>query len=93
MKHALAILLLTVLVRGLFFPLANKAYKSMSRMKVFGPKMQEIRERHKEDPAKAQAEMMALYRTEKINPASGCLPILIQIPVFYALYKVLTVTV
>jgi YidC/Oxa1 family membrane protein insertase len=58
-----------------------------------GPKMQEIRERHKDDPAKAQQEMMALYRTEKINPASGCLPIIIQIPVFFSLYKVLFVTI
>jgi YidC/Oxa1 family membrane protein insertase len=65
----------------------------MSRMKVFGPKMQEIRERHKDDPAKAQTEMMALYRTEKINPASGCLPVVIQIPVFFALYKVLLVSI
>jgi YidC/Oxa1 family membrane protein insertase len=65
----------------------------MAKMKVLGPKMTEIRERYKDDPAKAQAEMMALYRTEKVNPASGCLPILIQIPVFFALYKVLFVTI
>jgi YidC/Oxa1 family membrane protein insertase len=62
-------------------------------MKVLRPKMTEIKERHKEDPTKAQAEIMALYRSEKINPASGCLPILIQIPVFFSLYKVLFVTI
>ena len=92
-NYGVAILLFTLALKAAFFPLANKAYKSMSRMKVFGPKMQEIRERHKDDPAKAQAEMMALYRTEKINPASGCLPIVIQIPVFFALYKVLLVSI
>ncbi|MEN0076309.1 MAG: membrane protein insertase YidC, partial [Paracraurococcus sp.] len=88
-----AILVFTLALKALFFPLANKSYKSMAKMKVLGPKMTEIRERYKEDPAKAQAEMMALYRTEKVNPASGCLPILIQIPVFFALYKVLFVTI
>jgi YidC/Oxa1 family membrane protein insertase len=92
-NFGVAILVFTLALKILFFPLANKAYKSMARMKVLGPKMQEIRERHKEDPSKAQAEMMALYRSEKINPASGCLPILIQIPVFFALYKVLFVTI
>jgi YidC/Oxa1 family membrane protein insertase len=92
-NFGVAILVFTLALKAAFFPLANKAYKSMSRMKILGPKMQEIRERHKEDPAKAQSEMMALYRTEKINPASGCLPILIQIPVFFALYKVLFVTI
>jgi YidC/Oxa1 family membrane protein insertase len=65
----------------------------MARMKVLAPKMTEVRERYKDDPAKAQAEMMALYRSEKVNPASGCLPILLQIPVFFALYKVLFVTI
>jgi YidC/Oxa1 family membrane protein insertase len=92
-NFGVAILVFTLLLKIAFFPLANKAYKSMSRMKILGPKMQEIRERYKDDPAKAQAEMMALYRTEKINPASGCLPILLQIPVFFALYKVLFVTI
>jgi YidC/Oxa1 family membrane protein insertase len=92
-NYGVAILIFTFALKLAFFPLANKAYKSMSRMKVFGPKMQEIRERHKDDPAKAQAEMMALYRTEKINPASGCLPIAIQIPVFFSLYKVLLVSI
>ncbi|GGG46864.1 membrane protein insertase YidC [Caldovatus sediminis] len=89
----LAILVFTLLIKIAFFPLANKAYHSMARMKILAPKMQEIRDRYKDDPAKAQAEMMALYRSEKVNPASGCLPILIQIPVFFALYKVLFVTI
>jgi YidC/Oxa1 family membrane protein insertase len=92
-NFGVAILVFTVALKLAFFPLANKAYKSMARMKTLGPKMQEIKERYKDDPAKAQAEMMALYRTEKINPASGCLPIVIQIPVFFALYKVLFVTI
>jgi YidC/Oxa1 family membrane protein insertase len=88
-----AILLFTLIIKILFFPLANKSYQSMSRMKLLAPKMQEIKDRYKDDPQKAQAEMMALYRAEKVNPASGCLPILIQIPVFFALYKVLFVTI
>ncbi|MBX9702449.1 MAG: membrane protein insertase YidC, partial [Acetobacteraceae bacterium] len=92
-NFGVAILIFTFALKLAFFPLANKAYKSMSRMKVLGPKMQEIKERYKDDPAKAQAEMMAMYRSEKINPASGCLPILLQIPVFFALYKVLLVTI
>ncbi|MCK8784685.1 membrane protein insertase YidC [Roseomonas sp. NAR14] len=92
-NFGIAILVFTLLVKLAFFPLANKAYKSMSRMKLLAPKMQEVRERYKDDPAKMQAEMMALYKTEKINPASGCLPILIQMPVFFALYKVLFVTI
>jgi YidC/Oxa1 family membrane protein insertase len=89
----IAIIIFTLVLKIAFFPLANKAYKSMSRMRLLAPKMTEIRERYKEDPQKMQAEMMALYKTEKINPASGCLPILIQIPVFFALYKVLFVTI
>ncbi|WP_270938692.1 membrane protein insertase YidC, partial [Falsiroseomonas oryzae] len=92
-NFGVAILLFTLGLKILFFPLANKAYKSMARMKVLAPKMTEIRDRYKDDPAKAQSEMMALYRSEKVNPASGCLPILIQIPVFFALYKVLFVTI
>ncbi|WBV41649.1 membrane protein insertase YidC [Pseudoroseomonas cervicalis] len=92
-NFGIAILVFTVALKLAFFPLANKAYKSMARMKVLTPKMQEIRERYKDDPAKAQSEMMALYRSEKVNPASGCLPIVIQIPVFFALYKVLFVTI
>jgi YidC/Oxa1 family membrane protein insertase len=75
-NFGVAILVFTLLLKAAFFPLANKSYKSMARMKVLAPKMTEIRERYKDDPTKAQQEMMALYRSEKINPASGCLPIL-----------------
>ncbi|MBP0463682.1 membrane protein insertase YidC [Roseomonas sp. PWR1] len=92
-NFGVAILIFTVLIKAAFFPLANKAYHSMARMKVLAPKMTEIRDRYKDDPQKAQQEMMALYRSEKVNPASGCLPILIQIPVFFALYKALFVTI
>ena len=92
-NFGVAILVFTLILKIIFFPLANKAYISMARMKTLAPKMTEVRERYKDDPAKAQSEMMALYRSEKINPASGCLPILIQIPVFFALYKVLFVTI
>jgi YidC/Oxa1 family membrane protein insertase len=92
-NFGVAILIFTLALKAAFFPLASKAYQSMGKMKVLGPKMSEIKERYKDDPAKAQSEMMALYRTEKINPASGCLPILLQIPVFFALYKVLFVTI
>jgi YidC/Oxa1 family membrane protein insertase len=92
-NFGVAILVFTFAIKLAFFPLANKAYISMARMKVLAPKMQELKERYKDDPTKAQSEMMALYRSEKVNPASGCLPILIQIPVFFALYKVLFVTI
>jgi YidC/Oxa1 family membrane protein insertase len=92
-NFGVAILIFTLAIKIVFFPLANKAYKSMAKMKVLGPKMAEIKERYKDDSQKAQVEMMALYRSEKVNPASGCLPILIQIPVFFALYKVLFVTI
>jgi YidC/Oxa1 family membrane protein insertase len=89
----IAILLLTVVVRGLFFPLANKQYESLTKMKKVQPQMEELRKKHKDDPAKQQQELLALYQREKVNPLAGCLPILLQIPVFYALYKVLTVTI
>ena len=88
----LSILALTVLIRIGLFPLANKSFKSMSRMKILTPKIQEIRERYKSDKLKMQQEIMLMYRNEKVNPLSGCLPILIQIPIFFALYKVLFVT-
>jgi YidC/Oxa1 family membrane protein insertase len=88
-----AILLLTVVVRLVFFPLANKSYESMSKMKKVQPQVEELRKRYKDDPAKQQQEMLALYGREKVNPLAGCLPILFQIPVFYSLYKVLTVTI
>ena len=92
-NFGLAIMVFTVGVKLLFFPLANKSYKSMSRMKLLGPKVQALRERLKDDPAKMQSEMMALYRAEKVNPASGCLPMVVQIPVFFSLYKVIFVTI
>jgi YidC/Oxa1 family membrane protein insertase len=88
-----AILLLTVGIKLAFFPLANKSYRSMSKMKKLQPKMTELRERYGDDKMRLNQEMMDLYKKEKVNPASGCLPILIQIPVFFALYKVLFVTI
>ncbi len=92
-NFGVAILIITVLVKILFFPLANKSYASMAKMKAVQPQMLEIRERHPDDKMKQQQAMMELYKKEKINPVAGCLPILIQIPVFYALYKVLFVTI
>lgn len=92
-NFGLAILVFTVFVKALFFPLANYSYRSMSKMKLLAPKMQAVRERFKDDPQKMQQEMMAMYRAEKVNPASGCLPMIVQIPVFYALYKNLYVTI
>ncbi|MDP3172918.1 MAG: membrane protein insertase YidC [Phenylobacterium sp.] len=92
-NFGLAILGLTVVVRLLFFPLANKQYESMTKMKKLQPQMEELRARFKEDPAKQQQEIMALYQREKVNPIAGCLPLLLQIPVFFALYKVLSVTI
>jgi YidC/Oxa1 family membrane protein insertase len=88
-----AILLLTVAVRLVFFPIANKQYESMTKMKKLQPMQEELRKRHKDDPAKQQQEIMALYQREKVNPLAGCLPILLQIPVFFSLYKVLSVTI
>jgi YidC/Oxa1 family membrane protein insertase len=92
-NFGLAILAVTVIVKGLFFPLANKSYVSMAKMKKLQPQMEQIRERHKDDKAKQQQALMQLYRDEKINPLAGCLPILVQIPVFFALYKVLFVSI
>jgi YidC/Oxa1 family membrane protein insertase len=92
-NFGLAILGLTVVVKLLFFPLANAGFRSMSKMKKVQPEMQRLKEAHGDDPAKLQQHMMELYRREKVNPVSGCLPILIQIPVFFALYKVLYVTI
>ncbi len=92
-NFGLAIMMFTVLVKLLFFPLANYSYRSMSKMKLLGPKMTALRERLKDDPQKMQQEMMGLYRTEKVNPASGCLPMVVQIPVFFSLYKVIFVTI
>jgi YidC/Oxa1 family membrane protein insertase len=89
MNMGLAILLLTVMIKLAFFPLADASYRSMSRMKKLQPEMERIKTRNKDDQAKQQQEIMELYKREKINPVSGCLPMLIQIPVFYSLYKVL----
>jgi YidC/Oxa1 family membrane protein insertase len=92
-NFGVAILIITVIIKLLFFPLANKSYASMARMKAVQPQMLAIRDRYADDKVKQQQAMMELYRQEKINPVSGCLPILIQIPVFFALYKVLFVTI
>ncbi|WP_029349593.1 membrane protein insertase YidC [Bosea sp. 117] len=92
-NFGVAILIVTVLLKGLFFPLANKSYASMAKMKAVQPEIQALRERYGDDRVKLQQEMMEIYKKEKINPVSGCLPILIQIPVFFALYKVLFVTI
>ena len=92
-NYGLAILATTVLVKAAFFPLANKSYELMAKMKKLQPEMEKIRDRFKDDRVKQQQELMALYKNEKINPASGCLPIVLQIPVFFALYKVLFVTI
>ena len=89
----LVILALTLLVKTIFFPLANKSYRSMSQMKKLQPEMVKLRERHANDKQKMQQELMALYKREKVNPMAGCLPILLQIPVFFALYKVLFVSI
>ena len=92
-NFGVAILAVTVLVKALFFPLANKSYKSMSAMKKVQPQMTELRERYKDDKVKQQQALMELYKKEKINPLAGCWPIAIQIPVFFSLYKVLFVTI
>jgi YidC/Oxa1 family membrane protein insertase len=92
-NFGLAILLVTVIIKMFFFPLANKSYKSMSAMKALQPKMQEMREKFADDKQGMQRELMAMYRREKVNPVSGCLPIALQIPVFFALYKVLFISI
>ncbi len=92
-NFGVAILLVTVIVKLLFFPLQNKSYESMSKMKKLQPEMEKIKQAHPDDRMKQQQEMMALYKREKVSPLSGCLPILIAIPVFFALYKVIYVTI
>ncbi len=92
-NYGLAIIAITFCIRLVFFPLANFSFKSMAKMKVLQPEMARLKELHKDDKMKLQQEMMALYKKEKVNPMSGCLPILVQIPVFFALYKVLFVTI
>jgi YidC/Oxa1 family membrane protein insertase len=92
-NFGVTILILTVLVKAAFFPLANKQYTSMARMKKLQPEMQRIKELHKDDAQRQQKEIFDLYKKEKINPLAGCWPVLLQIPVFFALYKVLFVTI
>mgnify|MGYP002780686798 FL=1 len=92
-NFGLAIVALTFIVRGIMYPIFDRQFRSMAAMRVVQPKMKEIQERYKDDKERMQREMLELYKREKINPAAGCLPIFLQIPVFYALYKVLTVTV
>jgi YidC/Oxa1 family membrane protein insertase len=92
-NFGVAILIITVLIKIIFFPLANKSYASMAKMKAVQPEMMAIRERYGDDKMKQQQAMMELYKKEKINPIAGCLPIVIQIPVFFALYKVLFITI
>jgi YidC/Oxa1 family membrane protein insertase len=92
-NFGLAIMALTVVVKLAFFPLANKSYQAMSKMKKLGPEMKRLRERYADDRVKLNQEMMGLYKKEKVNPAAGCLPILLQIPVFFSLYKVLYITI
>ena len=91
-KFGWAIVIITALVRLIFFPLANYSFKSMAKMKILQPEMVRLKELHKGDKVKLQQEMMALYKREKVNPISGCLPVLIQIPFFFAIYKMLYVT-
>ena len=92
-NFGLAILLVTVIIKLFFFPLANKSYRSMSAMKALQPKMTELREKYTDNKQKMQQELMAMYKREKVNPVSGCLPIALQIPVFFALYKVLFISI
>ncbi len=88
-----AIIALTLLIKAILFPLARKSYVSMARMKELQPEMEKIKERAGDDRQKLQTEMMSLYKKEKVNPAAGCLPILMQIPIFFSLYKVIFVTI
>ena len=92
-NYGLAIIAITICIRLAFFPLANFSFRSMAKMKALQPEMVRLKELHKDDKMKLQQAMMALYKKEKVNPMSGCLPILVQIPVFFALYKVLFVTI
>lgn len=92
-NFGIAILLVTLIVKAVFFPLANKSYASMSKMKMLQPAMADIKAKYPDDKVKQQQETMELYKREKINPLAGCLPILVQIPVFFSLYKVLYVTI
>ncbi len=92
-NFGLAIMLLTVIIKGIFFPLANKSYRAMSKMKLLQPEMEKLREKYGDDRQKLAAAMMELYKKSGANPLAGCLPIVVQIPVFFALYKVLFITI
>jgi YidC/Oxa1 family membrane protein insertase len=92
-NFGIAILIVTVLIKAAFFPLANRSYLSMAKMKAVQPQLTQIKERYPDDRQKQQEEIMALYKRERINPVAGCLPIMIQIPVFFALYKVIFITI
>jgi YidC/Oxa1 family membrane protein insertase len=92
-NFGVAIICLTLIVRLLMFPIAQKQFRSMAAMRVLAPKMKALQERHKDDKPRLQQEMLKMYQEEKVNPVAGCLPILIQIPIFYALYKVLMLAV
>lgn len=92
-NYGLAIIVFTILLRGAFFPLSESSYRSMARMKELQPEMERIKQRFGNDPMKMNEEMAAIYRREKLNPMGGCLPVFVQIPVFFALYKVLLVSI
>ena len=92
-NYGVSILIVTVLIKAVFFPLASRSYETMAKMKKLQPRMLQIREQYKDDRQAQQQELMKIYREEKLNPLAGCLPILLQIPVFFALYKVLFVTI
>ena len=92
-NFGIAILLLTLVIKGLLFPMANKQYESMGRMKKLQPKMAALKEKYGDDRARMQQETMKLYKEEKVNPLASCLPIFVQIPIFFSLYKVLYVTI
>ena len=92
-NFGVAIIIMTFIVRGLMFPIAQKQFASMAQMRAVQPKMKKIQEKHKEDKQKQQQEIMKLYKDEKVNPLAGCLPIFLQIPIFFALYKVLMLSI
>ena len=92
-NFGVAILIFTLGVKALFYPIAARSYRSMGKMRLLAPKITAVRERYKDDPAKLQSEMMAVYKSENVSPVSGCAPMLLQIPVFFALYKVILVTI
>jgi YidC/Oxa1 family membrane protein insertase len=92
-NFGVAIIGLTLIVRAIMFPIANKQYESMAKLRVIGPRMKAIQEKYGDDKLRAQQEIMAIYKNEKVNPLAGCLPILLQIPIFYALYKTLLISI